>query len=604
MFKKFTRIAVVGAAIAASTVGLISSNALAGPPLGPVSVGTASGTDLTVFTMLPPLSSACTGGASGSPSYRWQTYIVSASVDASTLTYGGAGPNAVAGAFVSPMYDGGGTPVINQNPAASPLGLITGIPTFSLGVLAGQPGLVNGAYKMGFACTLTGAIENGRYWETTITISNVTPTSFSYAVGAVPAAPALSLGIGGDQSFSVTNTHVASTPTTTGYTVTAVPGSGPTLTKSFPAGSTSFAFVAADGPVNGQTYAVTATAANSVGTSPVSNTVSVSPSLSARPAVTSLTATAGTGPAAGDIILTWVAPTGPAPTGYSITSSPALVPAIVTPTVGAGVLTFTVTTDPAIAYTFTVTSLHAAPFTALSASVGPISSNPDALIIQDISVTRPPGVLILTQRCGVNGLIPAEIASTGFPALPAIPASASQTGTSPLLTWPGGAVDPQFGNYPYPAPATYPTHCGINLGTATLVTSGPLSGNYYRADGIINQVTVLDTRDSDPGWTVTGNMSPFATTGDSFSGDFLGWSPFATDDSDPVAGVTTYDQISTNGAFVAPNTVGGLDDGSTLASAAPGVGLGIATMDARLKLLIPLSANAGAYTGTLTFTVA
>ena len=65
MFKKFTRIAVVGAAIAASTVGLISSNALAGPPLGPVSVGTASGTDATVFTMLPPLNSACTGSGAG-----------------------------------------------------------------------------------------------------------------------------------------------------------------------------------------------------------------------------------------------------------------------------------------------------------------------------------------------------------------------------------------------------------------------------------------------------------------------------------------------------------------------------------------------------------
>ena len=603
MFKKFTRIAVVGAAIAASTVGMIPGNALAGPPLGVVSVSPDAGTDTTVFTMLPPLSSACTGGASGTPSYRWQTYIVSASVDASALTYGGAGPLPVPGAFVSPMYDGGGNPVNNMNPAASPLGLITGIPTFSLGVLAGQPGLVNGAYKMGFACTLTGALDAGRYWETTITISNVTATSFSYAVGAVPAAPVLSAPTAGDQTFSVTNTHAASAPTTTGYSVTAVPGTGPTLTKSFPAGTTSFAFVAADGPVNGQTYAVTATAANSVGTSPVSNSVSVSPSLSSRPAVTSLTATAGTGPAAGDIILTWVAPTGPAPTGYNVVSSPALVPPIVTPTVGAGVLTFTVPTDPAIAYTFTVTPLHAAPFTALSASVGPISSNPDALIMQHISVTRPPGVLILTQRCGVNGRIPAEIASTGFPALPEIPA-AGGIGTSPLLTWPGGANDSRFGNYPYPVPATYPTHCGIGLGTATLVTSGPLSGNYYRADGIINQVTVLDTRDSDPGWTVTGNMSPFATTGDSFSGDFLGWSPFATDDSDPVAGVTTYDQISTNGAFVAPNTIGGLDDGSTLASAASGAGLGIATMDARLKLLIPLSANAGLYTGTLTFTVA
>jgi hypothetical protein len=40
--------------------------------------------------------------------------------------------------------------------------------------------------------------------------------------------------------------------------------------------------------------------------------------------------------------------------------------------------------------------------------------------------------------------------------------------------------------------------------------------------------------------------------------------------------------------------------GKTLASAAAGNGVGIAVLDARIKLLIPVSANADTYTGILT----
>jgi hypothetical protein len=143
----------------------------------------------------------------------------------------------------------------------------------------------------------------------------------------------------------------------------------------------------------------------------------------------------------------------------------------------------------------------------------------------------------------------------------------------------------------------------VNLGTASYVTTGTLAGQYYAASGILNQVTVSDTRDTDSGWTVNGTMSDFTVAGGgaSFSGNHLGWSPVVTDDSDlTLAG---YNQVATAGASILPASVNGLATAKPLASAAAGAGLGIASFDARLKILIPSAVRAGTYTGTLTFTV-
>ena len=87
----------------------------------------------------------------------------------------------------------------------------------------------------------------------------------------------------------------------------------------------------------------------------------------------------------------------------------------------------------------------------------------------------------------------------------------------------------------------------------------------------------------------------------SFSGNYLGWSPVVTDTSDVTS--AGYDQTVTAGATVLPDTATGLATPKALSSAAAGAGLGIASFDARLKLLIPVSARAGTYNGTLTFTV-
>jgi hypothetical protein len=283
---------------------------------------------------------------------------------------------------------------------------------------------------------------------------------------------------------------------------------------------------------------------------------------------------------------------------------------------------------PGTLYTFTVTPQHAAPFSATSAqtTATPLSS---AIVMQDITTTRPNGALVLTQVCGVNGLIPAEtVPTTGFPIpLPAVPAI-SAGGTAPKTDDGTGHAtatgDSQFVNYPYPqdangnAAGTYPTHCGINLGPAKFVTVGTGAGQFFATSGVLSQITVVDTRDTDIGWTVNGSMSQFSAAGGTktFSGSELGWTPVKTSDSPqfPDSSGNTYDQTVTAGGLVAPNVANasGLGTGGTLASApavvpasAPNFtgGLGIAVLDARLKLLIPVTAKSGTYTATLTLSV-
>ena len=84
-------------------------------------------------------------------------------------------------------------------------------------------------------------------------------------------------------------------------------------------------------------------------------------------------------------------------------------------------------------------------------------------------------------------------------------------GTSPTIT--GGGPDPLFSQYPYPqdpttgdAVANYPTNCNINMGPAKLITTGNGAGQFFQASAPLNTVTVVDTRDTDPGWTVNGRM--------------------------------------------------------------------------------------------------
>jgi hypothetical protein len=138
------------------------------------------------------------------------------------------------------------------------------------------------------------------------------------------------------------------------------------------------------------------------------------------------------------------------------------------------------------------------------------------------------------------------------------------------------------------------------MGTARLLTAGPFAGTYFSASGRLNQITVVDTRDLDPGFTVNGTVTDFTSGGETFGGAYLGWTPVVTSDS----GVSFdgYDQLVVGGQVVTPGQGTGLSTPRALAAAPLGRGLGIATLDARLRLLVPVTADAGTYNATLTIT--
>jgi phosphate ABC transporter phosphate-binding protein len=154
-------------------------------------------------------------------------------------------------------------------------------------------------------------------------------------------------------------------------------------------------------------------------------------------------------------------------------------------------------------------------------------------------------------------------------------------------------------------------------GTAPIVLTIPPSGGFTvtipagatvtltqagaTASGALPDITVSDTRNTYPGWSVSGQESDFAGTGlvapYAIPADNLGWLPAAVDPLTLPAGVSTGPQI-------APETSpGGLGDtGGVLADATQGAGYGTYNFGATLTLDIPASAPAGTYTGSLTIT--
>ena len=225
---------------------------------------------------------------------------------------------------------------------------------------------------------------------------------------------------------------------------------------------------------------------------------------------------------------------------------------------------------------------------------------------------------------------------------------------------------PNVSTDPTVAPFGNVTQCGLEMGVSRFVTefnspvpggvdgvATPLAGEFFAASGRLDEVTVLDTRDIDTGWKLKADIEDRFTSianGDSFSGNYLGMLPVVTDDSDVVGGEapstnpynpvsgspsdvrpgTLYDQlVSTGFQATAPETgfhaggvvlpgdgfpvgggqdsapsTNGMTDNPILASAPAGSGLGIATLDARMLLLIPASVDAADYSATLTLTVA
>jgi len=564
-------------------------------------VSVSSGTISTPFSFdLAPGSNACPGDTAAG-GYRVQTFIASKSVNLSTLTYNASGPvNPGGGVYTSPLY--------KQSDNGRATGLATAATTavvldsaFTMAPTSFSGGIPNGVYNIGIACSLGGATT--RFWAHSITVSNG-GTSFNWVLGEAPAAPVLGALTAGDTTLTGTFTAATADPAAT-YVVTTVPATvSTTVTPGTPFTLT--------GLTNLTAYTVKVTATNAVG-SVDSNTQTGTPR---RPAFAAPGSFVGTS-AAESVVLTWTAPAGDSGrSGYTITS-PTAPGSPFTAALGATTLTVTGLTANSL-YDFTITANYTDPQSSgTPATVTGVKALANLQIIQDINVTRPAGALVLTQKCGVYGALDEETGyNGGFLDLPALSAVAAVT--TDRSNKPTGETDARYDQYPYAVDAngsavgqaTYPTRCTINLSTAKLITTGARAGQYFTSIGRINQVTVVDTRDSDSAWNIGGIMSDFTKTGGggSFSGNLMGWTPKMTDDSEPtLSGATTavsYDQTVIQGDPVAPvqGLATGLKDGKSLGSAIAGKGLGIATLDARLKLLIPLTATDGTYTATLTFT--
>lgn len=119
------------------------------------------------------------------------------------------------------------------------------------------------------------------------------------------------------------------------------------------------------------------------------------------------------------------------------------------------------------------------------------------------------------------------------------------------------------------------------------------AGDALVSSGELNEVTVVDLRSSNPGWSLNGQASAFTSGDNSFGGERLGWTPELVSQSES--------QNVSAGEPVAPG--GSLGVGATLAAAASGGGRGTAVFGAELELSIPTTTPAGVYSSTLTITV-
>jgi hypothetical protein len=136
----------------------------------------------------------------------------------------------------------------------------------------------------------------------------------------------------------------------------------------------------------------------------------------------------------------------------------------------------------------------------------------------------------------------------------------------------------------------------VATGTVNLAEQGTTPP--ATATGTLNYVTVIDTRNTYPGWSVSGQMSSFTGGGSpaaTIRSDQLGWNPTAVN---PLVGGATLGPAV--GPGTSPNGLG--DTAQVLASAPSGEGLGTNTVSASLTLDIPVATPAGAYSGLLTVT--
>ncbi|WP_326624699.1 MULTISPECIES: metallophosphoesterase family protein [unclassified Streptomyces] len=150
-------------------------------------------------------------------------------------------------------------------------------------------------------------------------------------------------------------------------------------------------------------------------------------------------------------------------------------------------------------------------------------------------------------------------------------------------------------NVPNPAPGEFGwTIDGYN-GLVDLGTAQERNGDHFEASGKINPITVSDSRRSLAPWSISANVGDFKDGDKTFSGSYLGWSPYVLDQG---AGATSGDSVASG----YDDNGNGLSVSRGLAHADQGHARGGAKLGADLGLKIPDSVTKGGYRATLTIT--
>ena len=648
MRTKFQRALFGAAALAVASGGVLVSNnpAQAADPgttaNGSVTISpTSKPATLGAISLTPDPNPAFCPGDTVTGGYSWQTFISNRANDPATFTYSG-GPSVPAIAsisqpaggtgFTQPLVSTGGITLADQNTAAFVAGSGGQIaPLVGINLGAYGAALVSGAYNIGYACSLAGATTS--YWSTPITIT----AAGGYALGAVPAAPVLPAatvsvtGAPGSQSLTVPFGAVTATPIVTSYDVTATPRGG--------GAATSVNVLAAATPrqavFNGLAvgiYDVRVRANNSAGngafsaiptgTADGSGGYVIAGQLATIPGAPPVNAQNNTPVKVG--VPTEVVFSG-FPNGAVVTiqifSAPVTLATVTDG--GSGDLDLVANGSVRASVTIPVNDPAGVPYingphtfvgssgsVFSSVNIQPVLAN-NGILEQEVIVDVPAGVIRFSQTCGkfaASSATPVLAAAVGLPGLPSLAGWSSRTAT--VI----GNDDPRTVAVEYPlTPARSTAKCNIVMSTPTLIENSgtELDGAFFFAEGSLNQVTVIDSRDTDIGWRVTGKLlgdfrSSLLAPNDAFDGNYLGWFPAKATPSTPAG----YTQNVTAGAPLLPGTGApgksgtGIKSPQPLASAVSGAGLGRADLDARMALYIPTSDSAeGRYTATLELTL-
>jgi len=245
---------------------------------------------------------------------------------------------------------------------------------------------------------------------------------------------------------------------------------------------------------------------------------------------------------------------------------------------------------------------------ALAASPNPATSGQSVTLTATVTPSNATGT-VQFENNGTNINGPVTIA--GGSASTSTTFSGITTATTESLT----AVYTPTGNFAATTPGTLSLPVNPappNSGTIPLAVSVPQVGTFtltvdstdvvtlaatdLSATGTTTPITVADSRNSFPGWSVSGQDGAWTGTstaaGGTFSGDQLGWTPT---DTTLAPGVTL-------GSPVTAANPGLGTTAATLASVHAGLGngFGTSTLGANLTLAIPATAPAGPYTSGLT----